>query len=345
MKALVFSDIRRVTMDTRPEPTPGPDEILLRVHGTGICGSDLAGFVGHSPRRRPPLVLGHEAIGTVAKMPQNAPPGGGAWPFQEGGRVVVNPLMPCGTCAACRTGNTNICAAWKILGMDQVAGAFADYVAVPAANVSPLPDDLPDTRAVMIEPLANGVHLFSLMQRHNFGTLALFGAGTQGCLMLSLARLLGYRDIAIVDINPQRLEVARQLGAKHRIDARTTDPAAAIRESFGGAGADIVVEAHGDQATRDACVGAARKGGEILLLGLHEVRSAIDFTAVVRNELRLQGSFAYTPDDFARAKKLIESGDVDLSAWTEARPLEDGQAAFDKLTTDPGPTMKIMLTV
>lgn len=345
MRALVFSDIRQVTMQTRPEPLPAPDEILLKVIGTGICGSDMAGFLGHSPRRKPPLVLGHEALGTVAQMPQNPPADGGEWPFHAGQRVVVNPLMPCGACAACRSGQTNICAGWRLLGMDQVPGAFAEWVAVPAKNVFPLPDDLSDERAAMIEPLANGVRLFRLISQHNFGTLALFGAGTQGCLMLALARLLGYRDIAIVDVNPQRLEVARQLGAKHLINARETDPATAIRAAFGGLGADITIDAHGDESVRRACVAATRKGGEILLLGLHEVQSAIDFTAVVRNELRLQGSFSYTPADFARSKRLIENRDVDLSAWTITRPLEEGQAAFDLLATDPGATMKIILTV
>ncbi len=344
MRALVYSDIKRVTMETRPEPTPGPDDVLLKVRATGICGSDMAGFLGHSPRRKPPLVLGHEAVGTVARMPQSPPPDGGEWPFQEGQRVVVNPLMPCGKCAACRSGHTNICADWRLLGMDKVPGAFAEYVILPAKNVFPIPDDLPDYRAVMIEPLANGVHLFNLITRHSFGTLAIFGAGTQGCLMLSLARLLGYREIAIVDVNPQRLEVAKGLGAKHAINAQETEPVAALRERLGGTGADIVIDAHGSQVVRAACVNAVRKGGEILLLGLHEVNSSIDFAAVVRNELRLQGSFAYTAADFALSKRLIESGDVDLSAWTEALPLEAGQAAFDKLTTDPGPTMKILLT-
>lgn len=340
MRALIFSDIKQVTMGTRPEPTPAPDEVLLKVRSVGICGSDMAGFLGHSPRRQPGLVLGHEAVGTVAQMPS----GGGDWPFQEGQRVVVNPLMPCGVCSACKVGQANICASWSLLGMDKVDGAFADYVKVPARNLFPVPDGLPDERAVMIEPLANGVHLFTLIAKHNFGKLAIIGAGTQGGLLLSLARLLGYREIAIVDINAKRLEVAKSLGAKYLINARETDTVTAIKAAFGGP-ADIVIDAHGDQTARQVCVQATKKGGEILLLGLHEVNSSIDFTAVVRNELRLQGSFCYTPADFARSQQLIESGDVDLSPWTEMRPLEEGQAAFDKLMTDPGPTMKIALTL
>lgn len=344
MKALVYSDIRQVTLETRPEPVPAPEEALLRVRATGICGSDLAGFLGLSPRRQPPLVLGHEVVGTIAAMPQQPPAGGGNWPFRLGQRVVANPLLSCGRCAACAVGATNICADWRLIGMDKLPGAFADYVSIPARNLFPLPDDLDDSRAVMIEPLANGVHLFRLITRHNCGTLALFGAGTQGCLMLSFARLLGYRDIAVVDVNLQRLEVAGDLGAKYRINASEIDPIAAIQDCFGAEGADIVIDAHGDQATRSACIRAARKGGEILLLGLHEVHATLDVAAIVRNELRLQGSYAFTAADFAQSKQRIESGDVDLSPWTEVRPLEEGQAAFDKLTSNPGSTLKILLT-
>ena len=345
MKALVFSDIKSMTMGTRPEPEPGPDEALLRVSGTGICGSDLAGFLGLSPRRKPPLVLGHEAIGIVEKMPLSPPPYADAWSFRVGQRVVVNPIVPCGVCENCRIGKINICESWRLLGMDRIDGAFADFVKIKATNVFPIPDSLPDNRAVMIEPLANGVHLFTLISAHKFGTMAIFGAGTQGCLMLSLARLLGYRDIAMVDLNPARLNVAEELGARWVIDASKTDAVAEIRSLFGGRGAEIVIDAHGNQPVRTACVAAARKGGEILLLGLHEVHSSIDFAAVVRNELKLQGSYAFTAADFARSKSLIESGDIDLSRWTEMLPLEEGDAAFHRLTTDPGSTMKIVLTV
>ena len=344
MKSLVYSAIKTVTMEDRPEPAPRPDEVVLQVRATGICGSDLAGFLGHSPRRQPGLVLGHEAVGTVARMPAGLPSEGKDWPFAVGQRVVVNPLMPCGDCAACDAGQTNICIGWRILGMDNVAGAFAERVAVPAANVFPIPDTLSDERAVMIEPLANGVHLFNLIGRHQFGTLAIFGAGTQGSLLVSLARMLGYRDIAIVDVNPQRLEVAQGLGAKYLINARDGDPVAAIKAAFGGNGADIVIDAHGSETARQSCVNACRKGGEILLLGLHETFSRVEFNLIVRNELRVQGSFAYTPRDFAQSKKLIENGDIDLAAWTEVLTFEQGQAAFDKLTSDPGATLKIALT-
>src|SRR5579872_3483376 len=136
MKALVFSAIGQVTVKQEPEPRPGPDQAILKVIGTGICGSDLTGFVGHSPRRQPPLVLGHEVVGTVVKTPP------GEWPFAVGDRVVANPLHTCGACEACLNGRVNLCPSWNVLGMDRVPGAFAEYVAVGARNLFPLPADV-----------------------------------------------------------------------------------------------------------------------------------------------------------------------------------------------------------
>ena len=149
--------------------------------------------------------------------------------------------------------------------MDREPGAFADFVAIKATNVFPLKAGVPDEQAVMVEPLANGVHLFSLIERHQFGTLAIYGAGTQGILMLALARLLGYRDIAIVDTNRARLDVAGQLGVARTIDPHESEPAVAIREWTGGRGVDIGIDAVGSTVVRQSLVHATRKGGEIIM--------------------------------------------------------------------------------
>jgi 2-desacetyl-2-hydroxyethyl bacteriochlorophyllide A dehydrogenase len=337
MKALVFSAIREVTMQEVPQPAPRPDQAVLKVIGTGICGSDMSGFLGHSTRRIPPLILGHEVIGTVV----SAPPGD--WPFKVGDRVVANPLQSCGSCENCRAGQPNICDHWTIIGMDREPGAFAEYAAVAARNVFPLKPGVSEAQAIMVEPLANGVHLFSLIRKHNFGTLAIFGAGTQGILMLQLARLLGYRDIAIVDTNPARLAIAERFGAPLRLNPKDGSPVSAIRDWSGGRGADIGIDAVGSPATRQALIESVRKGGEIMLLGLHDRTSEVDFALVVRNELRLQGSFTYTPANFQTSKRLLENGDISIEPWTQTRPLEEGQAAFDLLASDPGDTLKVVL--
>jgi len=337
MKALVFDAVRHLALQQVPDPTPRSDQAILKVLGTGICGSDVTGFLGHSSRRQPPLILGHEVVGTVASLPP------GDWPFAIGDRVVANPLQSCGACEHCRLGKTNLCPHWKLLGMDREAGAFAEYVAVAARNLYPLRPHISNTQAVMVEPLANGVHLFSLISRHNFGTLAIYGAGTQGILMLSLARLLGYRDIAVVESNPARLQVAEKLGASLTVNPTQEDPAETIRKWTKGRGVDIGIDAAGVTATRANLVHAVRKGGEILLLGLHDAMSALDFNLLVRNEQRLQGSYGYTEPDFLLSKRLLENGDICIEPWTRIYPLEQGQEAFDQLTQNPGDTLKVIL--
>ena len=337
MKALVYSDVRQMTMQDRPVPGASAGKVLLKVQATGICGSDMAGFLGHSPRRKPPLILGHEVVGTIEALPE-----GEVLSFGVGQRVTVNPFFPCGECTACREGNINRCVDWKLLGMDSTEGAFADYVLAPANHLYPVADSLSNEKAVMVEPLANGVHLFTLMTTPSPNRLVIFGAGTQGCLLTALAARYGCPEIAVVDINPERLAVAKTLGATLLLDAGEGDPVTALRAIW-KEGADAAIDAHGSQTVRDASVKAVKKGGEVLLLGLHEVQTTLDFTAIVRNEIRLQGSFAYNAADFAEALRLIEANEIDLSAWTEVLPLEQGQAAFDRLTTNPGATMKIAL--
>jgi 2-desacetyl-2-hydroxyethyl bacteriochlorophyllide A dehydrogenase len=336
MKALVYSAVKEMTVCDVPEPRPRAEQAVLKVIGTGICGSDMSGFLGHSARRQPPLILGHEVLGTVVC----APPGD--WPFREGDRVVANPIQACGACAMCRSGQGNLCPDWKLLGMDREEGAFAEYVAVKADNLFPMRSDVTDQQAVMVEPLANGIHLFNLINRHKFGSLAILGAGTQGILMLALARLHGYRDIIVVDTSPERLAIAERFGAEHRLNPLESDSTSDILKLTGG-GVDICIDAVGATATRVAAIDITRKGGEVMLLGLHDAVSALDINLIVRKEIRFQGSFAFTSEDFQTSKRLIESGDISIVDWTETWPLESGQAAFDQLTSAPGSVLKILL--
>jgi len=337
MRALVYTRPRTLELRNEPEPRPRPDQAVLQVIGTGICGSDMSGFLGHSSRRQPPLILGHEVVGTVL----SAPPG--EWPFRVGDRVVANPVQACTRCENCRAGKANICTGWILLGMDREPGAFAERVAVAARNLLPVDPETPLAQSVMTEPLANGVHLFSLVSRHAFGSLAILGAGTQGILLLQLARALGYRRIAMVDTNPARLRVAERHGARLAVDPRKEDAAEAILAWTDGRGVDVTIDAVGSGDVRRAAVAITRKGGEVLLLGLHEGPSEIDFATVVRNEIRLQGTFCYTDADFRTSQRLLAEGEVDISQYVVEAPLEEGQAAFERLATDPGETLKVIL--
>src|SRR5437867_3563306 len=182
MKALVLVGKEQVEMQEVPAPRPAVEEVLLRVSTAGICGSDIHGFLGHSPRRKPGLILGHEAVGVVAEL------GAGVKNVRQGQRVYVNPLISCGKCEPCLSGRENCCASWRLLGMDRVHGAYAEFVAVPALQLRVIPGAISDERAVWAEPLANIVHCFRISMSDRPRSMAILGAGTMGALGLTVAK-------------------------------------------------------------------------------------------------------------------------------------------------------------
>lgn len=335
MKALVYTGRDRVEYQSWPDPDPRPSQAVVAVEATGICGSDMAGFHGRSSRRVPPLILGHEVVGVVRSAPPSAA-------VRPGDRVVANPLQSCGRCDACRSGRENQCADWKLLGMDTEQGGLAELVAVEADNLTVIPSDMPAERAAFAEPLANTMHIMGIASREDAATTLLMGAGTQGILALMVARHLGYPRIAAADTDPARRELARRLGADPCLDPADGDLAAAVRRWSPG-GVDLAIEAVGVDATRSAAISAVRKGGRVVLLGLHDQVSPTDYATVVRNEINLIGSFAYTRRDFAAALEVLTKREVDPSPYSRTMPLQRGQDAFEFLSGAPGATLKVLL--
>lgn len=328
MRSLVYTAPLSVAMEDRPRPLPAPGESEIAVTLAGICGSDISGFLGHSRRRVPPLVLGHELVGRDA----------------DGRRVVVNPLVSCGHCAACLSGAQNLCASWRLLGMDQTQGCYAEFVTVPDAQVYAIPDSLPDAQAVLAEPLANIVHLFRLAAPQTFFRMGIVGGGTMGALALLTAKRLGAREILVQDVNQQRLAVSRQMGATVAANVATEEGRAQAKD-FAGYGMDLVLDASGSDSARQAAFDLCRPGGQVVLLGMGKERSEIDFVSSIRKEHRVVMSFAYTPVDFERSLALLIANEISLTPWTVELPLEEGQRAFDTMTKSPGDTLKMLLRV
>lgn len=326
----------RVEVQKVPEPVPRPDEAVVRVEATGICGSDLAGFQGRSSRRQPPLILGHEVVGRIETSPSDAR-------LLLGQRVVVNPLQTCGECSACRHGADNQCRHWRLLGMDGVPGGFAEYVAVGARNVVPIPDQMPVEVAALVEPLANTVHVFRLFGPVVPERLLILGAGTQGILALLAARYYGIAHVAMSERDVARRELARELGAEVCWSPEEGDLTQNVRR-WAPDGTDIVLEAVGTSDTRKMAVDTVRNGGKVILLGLHEQDTTLDFSRVVRREVTLQGSFAYTRHDFEESLRLLISGTLELRRFVETLPLSRGQEAFLRAAQGLGKTLKLLLT-
>jgi 2-desacetyl-2-hydroxyethyl bacteriochlorophyllide A dehydrogenase len=268
--------------------------------------------------------MGHELVGRS--------PGGQ--------RVVANPLIGCGQCAACLSSKQNLCFDFRLLGMDRTSGCHAEFVAVPESQVYEIPDRLNDAKAVLTEPLANIVHLFRIAAPPPDFRMGIVGGGTMGSLALLMARRLGAQEIVVEEVNNARLETVRQMGATLAVN---TD--AEQGHSFAGQGLDFILDACGSGEARQQAFNLCRPGGMVVLLGMGHPRSEIDFAASIRREHRVVMSFAYTPADFERALQLLVDGEIDLSQWTAEMPLEEGQKAFEQMTTAPGATLRMVLRI
>jgi 2-desacetyl-2-hydroxyethyl bacteriochlorophyllide A dehydrogenase len=328
MRALVYTAPGKVEMEQRPRPEARTGEQEIAIEVAGVCGSDISGFLGHSALRRPPLVLGHELVG---RRP-------------DGKRVVANPLLSCGHCEACLSGSQNLCDSWKLLGLGTTPGTFAEYVALPATQVYEVPNSLRAEQAILTEPLANIVHLFRLASPPPLFRLAIVGAGTMGALALLTSLRAGARDVVVADVNDQRLETMRKLGASITVNAGNPEHVAEI-QGAAGRGYDLVIDASGSPPARQMAFDLCRPGGQVVLLGMAAQRSEINFIASIRKEHRVVMSFAYTPVDFKRALDLLIAGEIDLTPWTVRMPLERGQEAMEQMSHAPGVSLKMMLEV
>jgi 2-desacetyl-2-hydroxyethyl bacteriochlorophyllide A dehydrogenase len=320
MKALVYLGPRRMELQDVDDPTPAAGDVVVRTTASAICGSDLHGFREASPRRIPPLIMGHESVGAVAEV------GDGVDPSLLGTRVVLKPILACGECEACRAGRTNVCANGRLVGRD-LSGGFAERFVVPAGAVVPISPSVSDDLATLVEPLANAVHVTSRSVRGGDDVLVI-GAGPIGALMARMALEYGAGRVFATDRIPARLELIRAQGAAPlAVDAAEPE----LREATNGRGVDVVVDAVGVEATWALALRAVRAAGRIEAVGLGAGSGTMDFFSVIGKEATITGSFAWTDDDFLTALGMIESGDVRTDGWFTRTSLAEGQRAFEEL--------------
>lgn len=313
-----------------PVPQPGPGEVLLRVAACGLCGSELETFKTHSPRRSPPLVMGHEFCGVVEAT------GADVDRTLVGRRFVSNSVISCGHCVRCRRGDTHLCKARQVFGMHR-PGAFAEFVSVPETVLIPWPDVLPARAACLAEPLANGVHVVNLTRHLPVQTALVIGAGPIGLMcQQALQAMRGARTV-VADVSDGRLEVAQRLGAARILNAKSSDVAAECLAWIEGEGVDLVVDAAGSAATKRVSLAALRPGGAAVWIGLHENRIELDSYDVTLPEKQVFGTYAAKKEELAEALELMRTGQVDVTSWTESIPLDDSVEAFHRMLR-PGPT-------
>lgn len=337
MKVIVWTGPREMHVREAPRPEPAAQEVVVKVDAAGICGSDMSGYLGHNSLRVPPLVMGHELAGRVTAV------GEGVTAPRVGDLVAVNPLIACGECALCRRGLENLCPRREIVGIHR-PGAFAEWVAVPAANCVTLPRGVDAVTGSLAEPLACGVRAVRIGGVVQGSRVLVVGAGTIGLMAIAAVRSAGGAVVLASDVHPGRLATAAAWGAARTCDARSTDSAALARQLTGDLGVDVAIDAVGSGVTRRAAIRAARPGGTVVFVGLHEAESPVEANHIVRSEIHISGSFAYTSVDFARALDMLIAGEVYPSpAWLEERALEACGASFAELIDTPPAVAKIVL--
>jgi len=327
MKALVYTRPNEVTYRDEPDPRPAAGEVLIRVEAVGICGSDMHAYHGKDPRRNPPLILGHELAGEILEGPG------------KGARVTVNPLITCGRCDYCLQGRDNLCSNRTMIGMTR-PGGFAEYVTTAAAAVIELPEGMSARAAALTEPAATALHALNVAMRAaprplQESSVLVIGAGAVGLLAALLARSYGCRSVRVAETNVLRRESAARGSG---LDA--FDPAAGgvAQNSM-----DLVIDAVGAAATRDAALAAVKPGGVVMHIGLADWASQIDLRKLTLAEITLIGTYTYTTADLRATARALHAGAFGDLAWVEERPLADGPRAFRDLHDGAAAAAKILL--
>lgn len=338
MKGIVWHGPEEMSVEEVPEPAVGPGKVKVHPTATGICGSEVEGYLGKMGNRTPPLVMGHEFAGTVTEV------GEGVDETLVGRTVAVNPLYGDGTCRLCRAGYTNLCRDRHLVGIHS-PGGFAEYTLAPAANVYPLPEGVEARTGALAEPLANGVHAARLGTAGGFEPehAVVIGAGTIGLMCLQAAVLDGIPNVRVVEPHAARREQALSLGAG-AAHASGEEARRTLEGPTEGLGADLVIDAVGAEVTRRMAVEElARPGGRVVCVGLHDDDTTLGFHGVVRGQLDLQGSYAYTAPDYEQALEWLVAGRAGIGELPPVLPLEDGPGAFADLVRGPSSQIKVFL--
>ncbi len=341
MKALILEDYKQFNYTTAPDPTPNPGDVLIAVRACGICGSDVHGMDGSTGRRRPPIIMGHEAAGEIVAV------GAGVSGWQAGDRVTFDSTVYCGTCAYCRRGQINLCDNRRVLGVScedyRQHGAFAEFVAVPQHILYRLPDELSFDEAAMLEPVSIAFHAVNRTPLVLNDSVVVFGAGMIGLLVIQALRLAGCGTIIAVDVEEGKLALAKQLGADYGINAADEALAAKVLNLTGGQGADRALECVGIGATVSAAFKCVRKGGSITLVGNLAPNIEFPLQAAVTREISIFGVCA-SCGEYPACLDMIARGAIDVKPLMSAvAPLAEGAGWFERLYNKEPGLMKVLL--
>lgn len=331
MKTLVYKGPKQLAFETRDLPSLDAGEVILKIGAAGICGSDMHAWHGHDSRRKPGLVLGHEFAGQIEASSNPD--------IKVGSRWTGNPLIACGKCEYCLQGRSNLCAFRAMVGMTR-AGAFAEYMSIPASCLVEIPEGMTEIAAALTEPAATAWHATHLSARalvrplHECKTLVI-GGGAVGMLCALLLRHLGVPELLVAEVNPRRSETVVKEVRCDVIDPRS---AAATSDHF-----DLVIDAVGGSRTRQQAIAAVKPGGVVTHIGLQDSAGEVDMRKITLQEITLLGTYTYTTNDLRATVRGLSLGQFGDLGWVEARPLKEGPSAFIDLDAGVCASPKVIL--
>lgn len=335
MKALVLEAYNKLVYKEEPKPEYKPNEVLVKVKACGICGSDVHGMDGSTGRRNPPLIMGHEASGIIEEV------GKGVHALAPGDRVTFDSTEYQLNDWYTLQGKYNLSDNRMVLGVSPKEyrrhGAFAEYIVVPEHIVYKLPDKVSFEQAAMVEPVAVASHAIRLTPINLGDTVLVVGAGMIGLFLIQVLKLSNAGSIIAIDLDDQKLELAKKFGADHTLNSRSSDINQTILSLTQNRGVDIAFEAVGIEPTVNMAIENVRKGGMVTLVGNLAPKVNFPLQSVVTREIRVQGSCAIA-GEYAQVLEMMEKGLVDIKPLLSATaPLSEGASWFKRLyDKEPG---------
>ena len=342
MKALVHT--KPETLEYKEVPMPKclkPTDVIIKTRAVGICGGDVHGFTGTTGRRIPPVIMGHEIGGEVYEVGKGSK-------FRVGDRVTVDSTVFCGDCASCKIGRVNMCEDRKVLGVSCDAyrqdGAMAEVFVVPEWIMYKLPENVNFVAGALIEPASVSFHALSLSRVTAESTVLVVGAGVIGLFVVQGLRIRGCKNIVVVDMNPGRLAIAKDYGAKTVINVQVQEggPQKVIEDLYGTV--DVSFEAIGLPQTVDLAIRAIKKKGQAVLIGNLSPRVSVHLQDIVTGEKTISGVCA-SAGEYEEVTSHLSEGRLDVEKLiTKVAPLEEGEKWFKELLGGKGSHIKIVLT-
>lgn len=323
-----------------PEPFPKDNEVKIAVKYSGICGSDVHGYLGRTGRRTPPMVMGHEFSGEVKET------GSKVTKFNPGDHVTVQPIIYCGECEYCKSGLINICQNRQLLGTMDLNGSFTEYVCVDENNVCMLPEGMSYQKAAMIEPFAVAYRAVQRALPLDGKTILVAGAGTIGLLVLIVAKYFGAARAVVVDLSDTRLALAAKVGADITVNPKNQSLDEVLKENGLRNSIDVSFEAVGITPTAQQTINSVRNRGTIVWVGNSAQMIEINMQQIVTRELVVMGTYVYTDKDFRDALKLLGEGRINIRELISKEiSLSEAKPMFDRLADGDGTLIKVLVNM